>query len=253
MKSVRVIPTLLLKEGGLVKTKKFSAPVYIGDPTNAVRIFNEKEVDELILIDIEATSQQKPPDYGLIERIVSESFMPVCYGGGIKNTEQARQLFRLGVDKLALNSAAAESPNLIGELAAQFGSQAVVVSIDYKKNIWGKLKVFTHGGLKNTGLDPLAYAKELDKLGAGEIYLTSIDKEGMMQGYDLDVIKAVSHAVSIPVIANGGAGTIEHLGEAIQAGASAVSAGSMFVFHGRLKGILINYPDKTALNKIFTK
>ncbi|MGE7773621.1 AglZ/HisF2 family acetamidino modification protein [Chitinophaga sp. NPDC101104] len=251
MKSVRVIPTLLLKDGGLVKTKKFNSPVYIGDPTNAVRIFNEKEVDELILIDIEATSQKNEPDYQLIERIVSESFMPVCYGGGIKTVDQARQLFRLGVDKIALNSAAAENPSLIGKLAAQFGSQAVVVSIDYKKNLWGKVKVFTQNGTKNTGLDPINYARELDSLGVGEIYLTSIDREGTMSGYDIEMLKAVSQSVSIPVIANGGAGTLEHFGEAIQAGASAVSAGSMFVFHGRLKGILINYPEKKALNKIF--
>lgn len=249
MNTIRVIPTLLLRDGGLVKTRKFSDPVYIGDPTNAVRIFNEKEVDEIILIDIDATVKKVSPDYALIERIVSESFMPLCYGGGIKTIEHAEKLFQLGVDKIAVNSAAVENPDLLQELAQRYGSQAIVVSIDYKTNLWGKQKVFIHSGKKNTGLDPLTFAQDLEKKGVGEIYLTAIEKEGQMQGYDLELLKEISDTTSIPVIVNGGAGTLGHFREAIEAGASAVSAGSMFVFHGKLRGVLINYPNKFELNK----
>ena len=247
MGPVRVIPTLLLDAGGLVKTKKFSDPVYIGDPINAVRIFNEKEVDELILIDITATLQERRPNFDLIESIVSESFMPLCYGGGIKSVEDAEKLFRLGVDKIAINSAAVENLTLVRELAARYGNQSIVVSIDYKKNIWGKQKVFINSGKKNTGLDTVELAKKLEADGAGEIYLTSIEREGTMQGYDLEMIRQISDATSVPIIANGGAGQLIHFREAIDAGASAVTAGSMFVFHGKLNGILINYPDKTQL------
>lgn len=253
MGHVRVIPTLLLDGKALVKTSKFSHPVYIGDPINAVRIFNEKEVDELILCDITATIQKRSPDFDLIESIVSESFMPICYGGGIKKIEDAEILFRLGVDKIAINSAAVEDMYLIQELASRYGNQSIVVSIDYKRNMWGTQKVFINSGKKNTGLDPVEFARKIELAGAGEIYLTSIDREGSMQGYDLEMLKLMSDATGIPIIANGGAGQLMHFRDAIDAGASAVTAGSMFVFHGKLKGILINYPDKIQLDNILYK
>ncbi len=253
MGRIRVIPTLLLDGKALVKTSKFSHPIYIGDPINAVRIFNEKEVDELILCDITATIQKRPPDFDLIESIVSESFMPICYGGGINKIEHAEILFRLGVDKIAINSAAVEDIYFLQELASRYGNQSIVVSIDYKKTVWGAQKVFIHSGKKNTGLDPIELAQKLELAGAGEIYLTSVDREGSMQGYDLEMLKLMSDATGIPIIANGGAGQLIHFREAIDAGASAVTAGSMFVFHGKLKGILINYPDKIQLDNTLYK
>lgn len=253
MGTVRIIPTLLLDGGGLVKTKRFTDPTYIGDPINAVRIFNEKEVDELILLDITATQECKAPDFSLIENIVSESFMPICYGGGIKTVEDAGKLFRLGIDKVAINTAASENISLIRELASRYGNQSIVASIDYKKNIWGKQKVFSHSGKKNTGLDPVEFARSLEEAGAGEIVFTSIDKEGMMQGYDIELIKQVCDTTSVPIIANGGAGELVHFHEAIKAGASAVAAGSMFVYHGKLRGILINYPNKKELYKLLNR
>ena len=250
----RVIPTLLLENGGLIKTTKFKKPVYIGDPINAVKIFNDKEVDELILLDVTASMEDRKPNFEQIEEIVSESFMPLGYGGGIRSVSDIEKLFKIGIEKASLNTAAVENPTLVTEAAEVFGSQSIVISIDVKKNLFGKKQVFIRRGSKNTKLDPVEFAKKAESLGAGEIYLTSIDREGSMQGYDLDLIKAVSNAVSIPVIANGGAGKVEHFSEALhQANASAVTAGSMFVFHGPLRGILINYPEQEELKeKLYT-
>jgi cyclase len=247
MGRVRIIPSLLLRDTGLVKTKKFEHPIYIGDPRNAVKIFNDKEVDELILLDIQATAQGKEPNYSLIEEIVSEAFMPIGYGGGINNITQVEKLFRLGVEKMIINNAAVVNPQLITQIAERYGSQAVVISIDVKKKFFGKNKIFTKNGKENTNFDPVDFAKKVETLGAGEIYLTSIDKEGTMLGYDFDLLEKVAHAVNIPIVANGGAGTILDFKQAIDRGCSAVSAGSMFVFHGKLRGILINYPSITEI------
>ncbi|MEI6766183.1 MAG: AglZ/HisF2 family acetamidino modification protein [Bacteroidota bacterium] len=254
MIQIRVIPALLLQDSGLVKTLKFKKPVYVGDPINAVRIFNEKEVDEIVFLDISRTKAKKPIQFSLIEKIANECFMPFCYGGGIRSIEDIRTLFKLGLEKAAINSYAVERPEFITEAADKFGSQSIVVSIDVKKNLFGKYNVYTQCGDHNTGKNPVEWAKEVERLGAGEIFINSIDREGTMEGYDIELIRAVSEAVGIPVIACGGAGTLEHLAEAINnTKASAVAAGSMFVFHKRRNAVLINYPERKELKTLFNK
>jgi cyclase len=246
----RVIPCLLLKGGGLVKTTKFKNPVYLGDPRNVVKIFNEKEVDELILLDINATPDNKPIQFQTIYEIVSEAFMPVAYGGGIRSLEHARRMLALGVEKIVLNSYAFENPAFVTQAAASFGSSSVVVSIDAKRNLFGKYEVFVNGGRKNTHLDPVQHAMHMQERGAGEILINSIDRDGAMQGYDLNLIRAVSAAVSIPVIACGGAGAVDHFAEAVNCGATAVAAGSLFVFQGKHRAVLISYPQRALLEKV---
>jgi cyclase len=238
----RIIPCLLIRENGLVKTKKFKDAVYIGDPINAVRIFSEKEVDELIILDIDATLENREPNYELISEIAGECFMPVAYGGGIKNLNQIRKLIRSGIEKVVINSAACENFNLINEAAQIFGSQAIVAAIDVKKNLFGNYKIVSHSGTKETGLDLKNYISGLVEAGAGEIFINSVDRDGLMNGYDLDLISLVSKYINVPVIASGGAGVLEHFHQAINAGASAVAAGSMFVFYGKHRAVLINYP-----------
>lgn len=250
MRRVRVIPILLLNsKGGLIKTVKFNNPNYIGDPINAVKIFNEKEVDELVLIDIEASTLKYTPKLKLIEEIVSEAFMPLAYGGGIKTIDHANRVIDCGVEKLILNSAAVTSPKLISEIATKFGSQCAVVSIDVKKSLFGKKQAYVLNGRKKVNNNIVQFAQELEMLGAGELILTNINHEGTFNGYDLNLIQEVANAVNIPVIANGGAKTINDFKLAIQAGASAVAAGSRFVYIGSQNGILINYPDQTKLKK----
>lgn len=250
MLRARVIPTLLLQGRGLYKTRQFKKPVYIGDPINAVKIFNDKEVDELIILDITASQEGRPPSYTLIEEIVSEAFMPIGYGGGIKQLQEIEKLFRLGVEKVSLNTQAYQHPELVKEAAQQFGSQSIVASMDVRKTLFGKKRVYVNRAKKDTKFKPIEFAKRMEDYGAGELYLTAVEREGSMEGYDLDLIRSVADAVSIPVIANGGAGTINHFREAITEGhASAVTAGSMFVFHGKLRGILINYPSQTELRE----
>lgn len=246
----RVIPCLLLKNEGLVKTVRFKDPKYLGDPINIVRIFNDKEVDELIFLDILATAENRRPNFDLLGKITSECFMPLGYGGGIRDMEDVKRLLAIGVEKFVLNTAAVENPSLIRAAADHAGSQAVVISIDVKKTLFGKYEVFTRGGKKGTGLDPVKFAVDMEKQGAGEIFLNSIDRDGTMQGYDLDIIRRVSESVTVPVVACGGAGTIQHLSEAVKAGASAAAAGSMFVFQGPLRGVLISYPAQEELKKV---
>jgi cyclase len=248
----RVIPCLLLKNQGLVKTVKFKAPTYLGDPINVVRIFNDKEVDELVLLDITATIEHRKPRVKLISQIASECFMPLGYGGGIRSLENIRELFGIGIEKVIINSFAAENPSLIREAADLAGSSSVVVSIDVRKNLWGKQEVFTHSGTKSTGLEPVKYAQEMEAMGAGELLLNSIDRDGTMDGYDLELIKRVSQAVHIPVVACGGAGSVTNLIEAVkEGGASAAAAGSLFVFQGRHRAVLISYPSAPELKKAF--
>ena len=244
----RVIPCLLLRGHGLVKTKQFKDPVYVGDPVNAVRIFSEKEVDELVILDIDASREGREPDFELAAEIAGECFMPVAYGGGIKTLAQARKLIRCGIEKVVINSASVESTGFIREIADVFGSQAVVGSIDAKKTLLGGHRVFIKSGTVDTRLKPEDHAASLEQAGVGEIFLTSIDRDGQMQGYDIELIKKVSIRVNVPVVACGGAGTLDHMRRAMsESGASAVSAGSMFVYYGKHRAVLINYPTGTAI------
>jgi imidazole glycerol-phosphate synthase subunit HisF len=247
----RVIPCLLLRDDGLVKTVKFGEPKYVGDPINAVRIFNTKEVDELAFLDISATPAGRGPNFALIRSIASEAFMPMGYGGGITSCEQIERLLAIGVEKVILNSAAFSNPRLISDAANMTGSQAVVVSIDAKKAPQGKYSTHTHAGTRDVNVDPVAWAVEVEALGAGEILLTSIDRDGTQSGYDLDLIEQVAGAVSVPVIASGGAGSLADFRLAAQRGASAVAAGSLFVFHGKHRAVLITYPERKTLERQF--
>lgn len=244
----RYIPCLLLKNSGLVKTTKFKNSKYIGDPINTVRIFNEKEVDELIFLDIEATPLKKEPNYKLLSEIANECFMPLAYGGGINNLEQAKKIFQIGIEKVAINSAAHKNINLISEISAIYGSQAVVGVIDVKKNFFGKTEIVSNSANEKHKGTPEDWARELVKAGVGEILVTSVDKEGTWEGLDVELIKKITDAVNVPVIAHGGAGNTEHLKQAIQSGgASAVAMGSMVVYQKKDFGVLINFPDKILL------
>jgi cyclase len=248
----RVIPCLLLSNSGLVKTRKFNNPVYVGDPINAIRIFNDKEVDELVLLDIRASLDKREPDYDLLREIASECFMPFAYGGGITSIDQIRRLLRLGVEKVILNTALNRDPNFVRNAVATFGSQAITASIDVRRKLFGRREVFTLAGTQATGLDPVDAARQAEKLGVGEILLTSIDAEGSMAGYDIELLAKVSQLVSVPVVALGGAGKLEHFRSAVCEGhASAVSAGSMFVFYGPHRAVLITYPQDYLLQDLF--
>jgi len=248
----RVIPCLLLRNQGLVKTVKFKDAKYLGDPINIVKIFNDKEVDELVFLDITATLEGKEPPYELLEDIVSEAFMPFGYGGGIKRLDQVKRILGLGVEKVVINTQSVENPRFISEVAAMVGSQSVLVSMDVKKNFWGKYEIYSRSGTKSTSLDPVSFAVEMEKDGAGELIINSIDRDGTMKGYDLDLIKAITSEVSIPVVACGGAKNVHDLAEAVdKGGASAAGAGSMFVFHGPHRAVLISYPRNEDLKKAF--
>lgn len=235
----------------MVKTVKFSQPRYIGDPINAIKIFNDKEVDELMFIDINASKQNQPPNFNLIKKIATECFMPVCYGGGITNIEEIHQILQSGIEKISINTSAFLNPDLIKQAANQFGNQSIVVSIDVKKNWLGKQCVYINNGTKNIHHNPIEYAKKMEDLGAGELLINSIDKDGTYTGYDLDLIESVSKKISIPIIACGGASSIEDFRAAVERGASATAAGSMFVYYGELKSVLINYPSQAELNKLY--
>lgn len=250
MPRIRVIPCLLLHEGGLVKTVKFKNPVYVGDPINAVKIFNEKEVDELIFLDISATAQKRKPNLKLIHEIATECFMPLAYGGGVNTLDDVKAVLTTGVEKVVINAAAAENPGLLTEAARLFGSQAVIASIDVGKNWLGKYQVMTRNGSVNIKKDPVAYAKELVSAGAGEIFLHSIDRDGTYTGFDIPLIASVASAVDVPLIASGGARHVEDMREAVVKGhASAVSAGSLFVFKGPHRAVLINFPTQAELKE----
>lgn len=246
----RVIPCLLIKDEALVKTVQFQDPAYIGDPANALRIFNDKEVDELVLLDISATPNNTEPNLQLITQLASECFMPLAYGGGIRCLDTAAKIMRAGVEKLIINTMAHDDPEFVRAAAQRFGSQAVVVSIDVRKTSTGH-EVFTCGGKRATGLDPVTFTRSMERNGAGELLLTSIDREGTMTGYDLELIESCTNAVDVPIIANGGAGKPQDFGEAIHnAGASAASAGSLVVYFGRQKAVLINFPPRKRLDRI---
>jgi len=251
MNMPRIIPCLLLKGDGLVKGVKFKNYTYIGDPLNAVKIFNDKKVDELFFMDITASAEGRIPRLDLIRDIADECYMPFGVGGGICSIQQIKEIIEAGAEKVSINSAAIENPKLIKEAAAIFGNQSIVVSIDVKKNWRGKYVVMSHSGTKKSKLELINWVKQVEDLGAGEIIINSIANDGMMEGYDLELIRAVSKAVSLPVIAAGGAANMNHFAEAVSAGASAVSAGSMFVFTGRHRAVLINYPSVGEIEETF--
>jgi len=244
MSQVRIIPVLLLKDGGLYKTVKFKQANYVGDPINTVKIFNEKEADELVLLDYNATLEKRSPDYKKIAEIAGEAFMPMAYGGGIGNLEQARKVFDAGFEKVVLNSVLFTQLSLIGEIGNIFGAQSVVASIDVKKNLFGKQKVAQVSATKTTSIDPVEWAKTLESAGAGEIFLNSVERDGTWEGYDIPLIRAVSGAVKIPVVACGGAGSMADFEKAVrEGGASAVAAGSMFVYQRKGMGVLVSFPS----------
>lgn len=254
MLGTRVIPCLLLKDNGLVKTVKFKDPKYVGDPINAVKIFNEKEVDELLFLDITASVRGGRPSFKMISEIAGECFMPLAYGGGIRSLEDIKELFSIGVEKVSINSYAAENPSFVRAAAKAFGAQSIVVSLDVKKNLFGGYEVRTHGGSRNTRMDPVTVARQMEEAGAGEIFLNSIDRDGTRQGYDIELIRKVTSSVNVPVIACGGAGKIEDFAEAVKrGGASAVSAGSFFVFYGKHRAVLITYPSLKELEGIMNQ
>lgn len=250
---IRVIPVLLLVEKGLYKTTNFKTPVYLGDPINAVRIYNEKEVDELVLLDINASKNNTKPNFEYIKSIVSESFMPVGYGGGINSIDDMKKLFDLGVEKVILNTNAFDF-DLITKAASIYGNQSIVACIDAKKSLFGSYSVYTKSGTIKHKINPAEFAIQLKNAGVGEIIIQSIDAEGKMLGFDIELIEMVSKSVNIPVVATGGAGKFEDLLTAIdEGGASAVAAGSIFVFKGKLKGVLINYLNNEQLDIINNK
>lgn len=253
MLRTRIIPVLLLRDDALVKTVKFSKPAYIGDPINTVRIFNELEVDELVFLDIEATTQSRKPNLSILREIANECFMPLAYGGGLYDFETAKEIFEIGFEKVVLNTACHTHPNVIEQLVQHFGNQAIVASVDVKKNFWGNYDVFTHSGSKNSKKNPVEWCKQLEAMGVGEILLTSLDKEGTWSGFDIDLTRKVSDAVGIPVIAHGGAGNLEHISQVVHQGkASAVALGSMVVFQKKGMGVLVNFPEKNQLELVLS-
>ena len=251
MLKTRVIPSLLLRGAGLVKTTRFKDPKYVGDPINAIKIFNDKEVDELVLLDITASREGRGPAYSVIEEVASECFMPLAYGGGIRSVEEARRIFKLGVEKVVFNTTAWRDPSVLVQASREFGAQAVVASMDVRRKMFGRYEVFVEGGTRGTGIDAVDYARRMESGGAGEILLTSIDRDGTMKGYELELVAKVTAAVGIPVIAAGGAGSVHDFGVAIrQGGANAVAAGAMFVFHGPHRAVLITYPGREELERV---
>lgn len=240
----RLIPCLLIQEGGLVKTTKFKDAKYVGDPINAVRIFNEKEADELVVLDIDATASNLEPNYERIGYLAAECRMPLCYGGGIKTAEQAKRITALGVEKVAISSAALEDPTLISEIAAEIGSQSVVVVLDVKKKLLSKhYEVWTHNGKRNTKRNPIEVMSEVQALGAGEIVINFIEFDGTMKGMAIDAIHLFKSVCKVPFTVMGGAGSLDDLGDVIaENGLLGVAAGSLFVFKGPYRAVLINYP-----------
>lgn len=250
----RIIPNLLIHNKGLVKTINFKDPKYVGDPINAVKIFNEKSVDELIVTDIDATVKNIDPDYSMIEKLAMECRMPLCYGGGINNANQAKQIFSLGVEKIAISSSAITNPKLITELSDSVGSQSVVIVMDIKKKFLGKdYELVTHNGTKKTGINPLKFVEEIKELGVGEIVINSIDRDGTMKGYDYQLIEKIRNITTLPMTILGGAGSLEDIGNLINKyKIIGAGAGSIFVFKGKYRAVLINYPndkEKTDLIK----
>jgi len=250
----RIIPCLLIHNGGLVKTIRFANPKYVGDPINAVRIYNEKEVDELVVIDIDATVKGCEPNYQLISRLASECRMPLCYGGGVRTADQVEKIIGLGVEKVAISSAAIETPELITDAALRIGSQSVVIVMEVKKlGSSSRYEVVTHNGTRTTGLKPVEWAKRIADRGAGEVVVNSVDCDGEMKGYDFELIDQVRDAISLPMTIVGGAGSLEDFKKLFQRhGILGAAAGSLFVFKGKYRAVLINYPNRAEKDEIFS-
>lgn len=250
MINTRIIPCLLMSKKGLVKTVGFKNPQYVGDPINAVKIFNEKEVDELILLDIDASKNQHAPDFDLITDIVSEAFMPIAYGGGIKTLDQAKRIVNSGVEKIIINSSALENLHLVQELSNCLGASSTVVAIDIKKDLFGRYRIFnprTRGFEKKT---LKTYITDIVTSGAGEIMVNDVSREGSYKGLNLDLIKEITPIMNLPLIISGGAGSLEHLVEASKHGASAIAVGSMFIYMGKHRAVMINYPSPDCLKEV---
>lgn len=250
MLQTRVIPTLLIQKGGLVITQNFGKSTYVGDPINAIKIFNDKDVDEILVLDISATEEGRSPNFEMIQELAEECFMPLAYGGGISTIEEIRRILSSGVEKVALNWAAVSQPSLVQAAANEFGSQAIVVSIDAKRNVFGHYKLMAKRGRQRTGRGAVEAAIEAERLGAGEILLNAIDKDGTMAGVDRQLIASVAGKLSVPLIAIGGVGNVRDLAEAKAAGASAIAAGAFFVFQGPHRAVLISYPDRKQLAEV---
>jgi cyclase len=247
----RVIPCLLLRDGGLVKTVRFKDAKYVGDPINAIKIFNDKRVDELIVLDITANRARREPNYALIDEIASECFMPLCYGGAVTSVAQAKRIVNLGVEKVAVNNAALARPELIGELASQLGAQSVVACLDVKKSWTGAYRVYDSAKQKVTDKDPFEHAALLVRMGAGEVLINNVDRDGTQQGYDHDLVRRFTAKLRVPLIACGGAWTKDDLRTVVKdSGASAAAAGSMFVFEGPHRAVLISYPPYPELVRL---
>lgn len=247
----RIVPCLLVRKRGLVKTVKFQDAKYVGDPVNAVKIFNEKRVDEITLLDIDASTENREPDLRMIENVAAECRMPLCYGGGIRSAAQAARIFSLGVEKVAMSSSVIANPLLVRQIADEVGNQSVVGVLDVRKKRFGGYEAWTHNGTKNTGQDPARLAEMFQQHGVGEIVINSIDRDGTMSGYDLDLVDLMSRHISVPYTVLGGAGSLEHL-RALFArfGVLGASAGSLFVFKGTFRAVLINYPSTAERDAI---
>jgi imidazole glycerol-phosphate synthase subunit HisF len=248
----RVIPVLLLRNKGLVKTVRFKEHKYVGDPINAVKIFNEKGVDELCFLDIDASREGREPNYDYLKEIATECFMPLSYGGAIKTLDQMKRLIQSGIEKMVVNTLALEKPEVVKAAADAFGSSTIVGAMDVKKNLFGKYQVYSHVKKVSLSLDPVKHAEHLQQLGVGEIFLNNIDHDGMLNGYDFDLVSKITHAVGVPVISCGGCSSVDDIDKVInQSKAAAAAAGSFFVFHGKHKAVLITYPEYGTLSKIF--
>lgn len=249
----RIIPCLLVQNKGLVKTVRFGSPKYVGDPINAVKIFNEKEVDEIVVLDIDATAKQAEPDYAMIRNVAAECRMPLCYGGGVRSVDQAVRIIKLGVEKVAISAAAVADPGLISAIAKHVGSQSVVVVLDVRRDPkTGRPGVWTHNGTRNAQKDPVAFARQLEELGVGEITVNAIDQDGVMKGYDLELVRSIREAVSVPMTVLGGAGSLADVATLIRTfGTIGASAGSLFVFKGVYRAVLINYPPRAERKALY--
>ncbi len=251
----RIIPCLLRHDGGLVKTRQFKDPKYVGDPLNAVKIFNEKEVDELMFLDIDATVKEREPDFAMLRNLAVESRMPLCYGGCVTSADQAVKIVALGIEKVSISASAVRRPQLIREMAEAVGVQSVVVTLDVRKNkLFSGYTIYTHNGREKCKVDFFEFCQQALEFGAGEIVINSIDRDGEMAGYDLDLARKVRETVSCPISILGGAGTIDHMRELVDAvGVVGAAAGSMFVFKGIYRAVLINYPTKEEKNRLGLK
>ena len=254
MRLPRIIPCLLLEGGGFYKTTRFKNPVYLGDPVNILKIFNDKEVDEIVILDTGVRRDRREPNFELLEDMASECFMPLAYGGGVQTIQHIRKLFRIGFEKVVINSAAHDDPSLVREAADAFGSQSIVVSMDVKKTLLGKYEVLVDGGRRRTQWRPEAWAEEIIRMGAGEILVTSIDRDGTMSGYDHNLTQLVARVSKVPVIASGGASGVHDLVRAAkESGASACAAGALFVFQGKHRAVLINVPSREEIQSVLNQ